>query len=49
VRAELEQGSTTFRLELDGNTFEVRNDLNEHERKLLLAGGLLRYLKGGSG
>jgi aconitate hydratase len=45
LRRELEEGSSTFALELDGNTFEVKNDLNDHERRLLLAGGLLRHLK----
>jgi aconitate hydratase len=45
LRREIEDGSPTFALELDGNTFEVKNDLNDYERKVLLAGGLLRYLK----
>lgn len=45
VRSEIAGGSEIFTLELDGRTFAVRNDLNEHEREQLLVGGLLRYLK----
>jgi aconitate hydratase len=46
IREELEAGSPTFTLEMDGQTVQVRNDLKPHEREQLLAGGLLRYLKG---
>ncbi|HEX2025659.1 MAG TPA: aconitate hydratase, partial [Actinomycetota bacterium] len=45
IRDELERGSREFTLELDGQTVTVRNDLNQHEREQLLAGGLLKYLK----
>jgi aconitate hydratase len=45
VREELESGSPEFTLELNGETATVRNDLNDHERGQLLAGGLLRYLR----
>ncbi len=45
VREELERGSDTFTLEIDGETFQGRNDLKEHERQQLLAGGLLRWLR----
>ena len=47
IREEISSGSRTFTLELDGSTHEVRNDLGEGERKQLLAGGLLRYLREG--
>jgi aconitate hydratase len=49
VREEIGSGSREFTLELDGEMVTVRNDLNEHERDQLLAGGLLRYLKRKSG
>jgi aconitate hydratase len=45
IREELEAGSDTFTLEVDGREAKVRNDLNEHERQQLLAGGLLKYLR----
>ncbi len=45
VRQELERGSDTFTLVMDGRELRVRNDLTPHEREQLLAGGLLRYLK----
>jgi aconitate hydratase len=45
VREEIESGSDTFTLELDGETVQVRNDLKAHEREQLLAGGLLRWLR----
>jgi aconitate hydratase len=45
VREELEAGSDTFTLEVDGREMKVRNDLNDHERRQLLAGGLLKYLR----
>jgi aconitate hydratase len=45
IREEIGSGSRTFALELDGVAHEVRNDLGEGERKQLLAGGLLRYLR----
>jgi aconitate hydratase len=45
IREELEAGSPTFTLEMDGQSVQVRNDLKPHEREQLLAGGLLRYLK----
>jgi aconitate hydratase len=45
IREEIGSGSATFTLELEGVPYTVRNDLNDHERKQLLAGGLLRYLK----
>src|SRR5918992_4126514 len=40
IREELKAGSREFTLELDGETVEVQNDLGDHERKQLLAGGL---------
>jgi aconitate hydratase len=45
IREEIESGSETFTLQLDGDTTRVRNDLQRHEREQLLAGGLLRWLK----
>jgi aconitate hydratase len=45
IREELTSGVAEFTLEVDGQAFSVRNDLGDHERKQLLAGGLLRYLK----
>lgn len=45
IRQELEAGSDTFTLSLDGREMEVRNDLAQHEREQLLAGGLLKYLR----
>jgi aconitate hydratase len=45
IREELESGSDTFTLALDGEEVRVRNDLGGHEREELLAGGLLKYLK----
>jgi len=45
IREEISNGSETFALEIGDRTMVVTNDLNDHERKLLLAGGLLRYLK----
>ncbi|MGH2722905.1 MAG: aconitate hydratase [Actinomycetota bacterium] len=45
IREEIASGSREFTLEVDGQTAMVKNDLNEHERQQVLAGGLLRYLK----
>jgi aconitate hydratase len=45
VRSEIGGGSETFTLQANGGAFTVRNDLNDHEREQLLAGGFLRYLK----
>jgi aconitate hydratase len=45
IRDEIEWGSTTFTLEVDGQELTVANDLGQHEREQLLAGGLLKYTK----
>jgi aconitate hydratase len=45
IREEIESGSDTFTLQLDGDTTRVQNDLQRHEREQLLAGGLLKWLK----
>ena len=45
IRREIESGSDTFTLALNGEEARVRNDLGRHEREQLLAGGLLKYLK----
>ncbi|MDP9343757.1 MAG: aconitate hydratase [Actinomycetota bacterium] len=44
IRTEIESGSTTFTLEMEGQEFTVGNNLGQHEREQLLAGGLLRYI-----
>jgi aconitate hydratase len=46
IRSEIEGGSETFTLQVEDGSFTVRNDLNDPEREQLLAGGLLRHLKG---
>jgi aconitate hydratase len=46
IREELAAGSKRFTLEMDSQVYQARNDLAQHEREQLLAGGLLRYLKG---
>ena len=46
VRQELEEGSPTITIQLDGEEYQGRAVFTEHERQQLLAGGLLRYLKG---
>jgi aconitate hydratase len=46
VRSEIAGGSATITLQVEGRSFTVGNDLNHPERDQLLAGGLLRYLKG---
>ena len=33
-------------VEVDGRELSVSNDLGQHEREQLLAGGLLRYIRG---
>jgi aconitate hydratase len=45
IRQELEAGSDTFTLSVNGRELTVRNDLTPHEREQLLAGGLLKYLR----
>jgi aconitate hydratase len=45
IRQELEAGSDTFTLFVNGRELTVRNDLTPHEREQLLAGGLLKYLR----
>ncbi|HET6771237.1 MAG TPA: aconitate hydratase [Actinomycetota bacterium] len=46
VRSEIGAGSDAVTVQVEDRTFTVRNDLNDHEREQLLAGGLLRYLRG---
>jgi aconitate hydratase len=46
VRSEIGAGSDVVTVQVEDRTLTVRNDLNDHEREQLLAGGLLRYLKG---
>ena len=46
LREALEQGSETITVRIDdGDELELTQDFSEHERKILLAGGLLRYLR----
>ncbi len=46
LREELEQGSETITARIDGREeLKLRNDFSEHEREILVAGGLLNYLR----
>jgi aconitate hydratase len=46
LREELEQGSDKITVRIDdGEELELTHDFSEHEREILLAGGLLRYLR----
>jgi aconitate hydratase len=46
IREELEQGSDTITVRIDdGDEIQLKHDFSEHEREILVAGGLLRYLR----
>ena len=46
LREELEQGSDTITVRIDdGEELALSQDLSEHERQILIAGGLLSYLR----
>lgn len=46
LREELEQGSDTISAQIDGGEeIQLTHDLSEHEREILLAGGLLAHLR----
>jgi len=46
LREELEQGSNKITVRIDGgDELELNQDFSEHEREILLAGGLLGYLR----
>ena len=46
LREELEQGSDTITVRIDdGDELQLSQDFSEHEREILLAGGLLGYLR----
>jgi aconitate hydratase len=46
LREELESGSETITVKVDdGDEQTLSNDFSEHEREILLAGGLLLYLR----
>ncbi len=46
IRRELEDGSATITAKIDGgDQITLAHDLSEHEREILLAGGLLSYLR----
>jgi aconitate hydratase len=51
LRDELEQGSDTItaRIEDSGDELLLSHDFSEHEREILLAGGLLSYLRESNG
>ncbi|MBV9804942.1 MAG: aconitate hydratase, partial [Solirubrobacterales bacterium] len=50
LREELESGSDTISAKLeDGDELTLSHDFSEHEREILLAGGLLSYLRDGQG
>ena len=51
LRSELENGSEsiTARIEDSGDEVTLSHDFSEHEREILLAGGLLSYLREGQG
>jgi len=50
LREELESGSEsiTARIEDSGEELTLANDFSAHEREILLAGGLLSYLRDGT-
>jgi predicted aconitate hydratase len=45
IREAFERGDAETPIELDGQTLHGRLVFSDHERQILLAGGLLRYLK----
>jgi aconitate hydratase len=47
LREELEQGSDTITAQIEdsGEELKLSHDFSEHEREILIAGGLLRYLR----
>ncbi len=46
LHQELEEGSDTIKVKIDdGDELELTHDFSESERKILLAGGLLSYLR----
>jgi len=45
VRREIAEGSPTIAIRMDGEDYAGRAVFTDHERQILLAGGLLRYLK----
>ncbi|HKO26275.1 MAG TPA: hypothetical protein VJU80_02355, partial [Solirubrobacteraceae bacterium] len=48
LREELENGSETITAKIDdSDELKLSNDFSEHEREILLAGGLLSYLREG--
>jgi hypothetical protein len=48
LHEELENGSDTITAKIeDGDELKLSHDFSEHEREILLAGGLLSYLRDG--
>ena len=46
IRAHIEEGATEIPLEVDGTFIITLLDVSERQRKLLLAGGALNFVKG---
>jgi aconitate hydratase len=50
LKEELEQGAETITAKIDnGEELTLSHDFSEHEREILVAGGLLSYLRDGDG
>jgi aconitate hydratase len=46
LRQELKDGAESIKVKIDdGDELELSHDFSEHEREILIAGGLLRYLR----
>src|SRR3954447_24087276 len=45
VKQELEEGADEITVEVEGDTFKVTHDFAPKEREILVAGGLLHYLR----
>ncbi len=45
IRRELQDGAERITVEIDGEQLQLSHDFSEHEREILVAGGLLSYLR----
>jgi predicted aconitate hydratase len=45
IRKELQDGAEQITVEIEGEELHLTHDLSEHEREILVAGGLLSYLR----
>ncbi len=45
IRMELQDGAEQITVQIDGEELHLTHDLSEHEREILVAGGLLSYLR----